>query len=103
MADSSNELTLLSINYQLFGRQADISWLHLSRKQDRHRRGRSVTDAFRQFLTINERKSHETSNSLSKSFALSQELQTQSCPPHPPGGEAAIQLSSEGLRSETTN
>ena len=33
----------------IFGRQADISWLHLSRKQDRHRRGRSVTDAFRQF------------------------------------------------------
>src|SRR5436309_9719272 len=31
------------------GRQADISWLHLSRKQDRHRRGRSITDAFRQF------------------------------------------------------
>ena len=30
-----------------FGRQADISWLHLSRKQDRHRRGRSITDAFR--------------------------------------------------------
>ena len=29
------------------GRQADISWLHLSRKQDRHRRGRSITDAFR--------------------------------------------------------
>ena len=31
----------------IFGRQADISWLHLSRKQDRHRRGRSITDAFR--------------------------------------------------------
>ena len=30
------------------GRQADTSWLHLSRKQDRHRRGRSITDAFRQ-------------------------------------------------------
>ena len=33
----------------ILGRQADMSWLHLSRKQDRHRRGRSVTDAFRQF------------------------------------------------------
>jgi hypothetical protein len=32
------------------GRQADISWLHLSRKQDRHRRGRSITDAFRHRL-----------------------------------------------------
>ena len=31
----------------ILGRQADISWLHLSRKQDRHRRGRSITDAFR--------------------------------------------------------
>ena len=32
----------------ILGRQADTSWLHLSRKQDRHRRGRSITDAFRQ-------------------------------------------------------
>ena len=31
----------------ILGRQADTSWLHLSRKQDRHRRGRRVTDAFR--------------------------------------------------------
>jgi hypothetical protein len=35
-----------------FGRQADISWLHLSRKQDRHRRGRSITDAFRQLSPV---------------------------------------------------
>ena len=41
--DGSAILSTLTI----FGRQADISWLHLSRKQDRHRRGRSVTDAFR--------------------------------------------------------
>ena len=42
--DGSAILSTLTIS----GRQADISWLHLSRKQDRHRRGRSVTDAFRQ-------------------------------------------------------
>ena len=36
----------------IFGRQADISWLHLSRKQDRHRRGRSITDAFRQMIAV---------------------------------------------------
>src|SRR6185369_13921703 len=41
------------------GRQADIRWLHLSRKQDRHPRGRSITDAFRQFKKLNERDSHE--------------------------------------------
>ena len=38
-----------------YGRQADISWLRLSRKQDRHRRGRSITDAFRHFETLNQR------------------------------------------------
>ena len=43
--DGSAILSTLTIS----GRQADISWLHLSRKQDRNRRGRSVTDAFRQF------------------------------------------------------
>ena len=42
------------------GRQADISWLHLSRKQDRHRRGRSITDAFRQFFVKRETGSHIT-------------------------------------------
>ena len=35
-----------------YGRQADISWLHLSRKQDRHRRGESVTRAFRQLSSF---------------------------------------------------
>src|SRR6266850_3743809 len=64
------------------GRQADISWLHLSRKQDRHRRGRSITDAFRQNPTPNERKSHEARTPLSKPIALSQELQTKSRHPH---------------------
>ena len=50
-----------ALNFQLStinfpGRQADISWLHLSRKQDRHCRGRSITDVFRHFSTINQRK-----------------------------------------------
>src|SRR5580698_6439597 len=40
--------------------------------------GRSVTDAFRQCLTLNRRKSHETDCSLSKPVALSPELQTSS-------------------------
>src|SRR2546423_268453 len=69
-----------------FGRQADTSWLHLSREQDRHRRGRSITDAFRQFSSLNQRKSHETRSPLSKPVALPQELQTKSCPPRPSGG-----------------
>src|SRR5271168_4933877 len=47
-------------------------------------RGRSITDAFRQFQTnINERKSHETRSPLSKPVALSQELQTKARHPHP--------------------
>src|SRR2546428_13871281 len=36
----------------LLGGQADISWLHLSRKQDRHRRGRGITDPFGQFQPL---------------------------------------------------
>ena len=54
------------------------------------------------FQPLNERKSHETSPPLSKPVALPQELQTQSCPPHP-SDQAALQLSSGALRSETTN
>ena len=58
MADSQSDLCsgfgylLLAFGYSCTarGRQADTSWLHLSRKQDRHRRGRSITDAFRQPL-----------------------------------------------------
>jgi hypothetical protein len=53
MVEKNRVVVSAALNSQLstinsFGRQADISWLHLSRKQDRHRRGRSVTDAFRQ-------------------------------------------------------
>ena len=42
------------------GRQADISWLHLSRKQDRHRRGESITRAFRHCFLKRESRSHIT-------------------------------------------
>ena len=41
------------------GRQADISWLHLSRKQGPKTGGRSITGAFRH-LTINPQESHMT-------------------------------------------
>jgi hypothetical protein len=55
------------------------------------------------FLTLNQRKSHEARSPLSKPVALSQELQTKSCHPNLPVGEAAFQLSSGRLRLETTN
>src|SRR5262245_17254592 len=92
------------------GRQADTSWLHLSRKQDRRGRGRSVTDAFRHFdrvptlnpLTLKERKSHEARSPLPKPIALSQELQTKSCHPNPPG-ETPLRFSPGALRFETAD
>ena len=60
------------------------------------------SDAFRQPSTINERKSHEVCSPLPKPVALSQELQTKSCPPHPPG-EVEFQLPPGALRIETAN
>ena len=83
------------------GRQADISWLRLFRKQDRQCRGRSVTDAFRHLLTLNERISHEARSPLSKSIALSQELQTKPYPNQT--GEAELCLPPGALRIETAN
>ncbi len=41
------------------GRQADMSWLHLSRKQGPIFGAGSMTRAFRQFRILNERKSYE--------------------------------------------
>ena len=89
-------------NRKFPGRQADISWLHLSRKQDRHRRGRSITDAFRQFQTLNERKSHETRSALSKPITLSQELQTESRNANPTDAAEARVPPREPVRRETT-
>src|SRR5258708_3998855 len=78
----------MSATLTIFGRQADISWLHLSRKQDRLRRGRSITDAFRHSSTLNERKTHEIHNPLPKPIAPSPELQTKSCYSNSTGAEA---------------
>ena len=88
----------------IFGRQADTSWLHLSRKQDRHGRGRSITDAFRQFSTanLNKRKSHETRSPLPKPVALPQELQTQSPGSYSVNAEGDPRVSTNAtLRFET--
>ena len=57
--DGSAILSTLTI----FGRQADISWLHLSRKQDLvSPRGRSITGASRH-LTIKPRGAHHDDHS----------------------------------------
>jgi len=52
------------------GRQADISWLHLSRKQDRHRRGRSITDAFRQFFVKRKTRPHISPRLIKQSCGM---------------------------------
>jgi hypothetical protein len=94
--DGSAILSTLTIS----GRQADISWLHLSRKQDRHCRGRSITDAFRQHQP-KERKRYETSYALSKPVALSQELQTGAHDPHPAVAGAKVEIRIPAARSGT--
>jgi hypothetical protein len=53
------------------------------------------------FLTLNERKFHETSHPLSKPIALSKELQTKSCPNQ--ADEAEFSVSTGALRTETAN
>ncbi len=76
-------------------------WQPISRKAGRYKlaapvpktgsaqtRGRSVTDAFRQFQTHNERKPHEIHCSPSKPVALSQELQTKACHSNPAAAAA---------------
>jgi hypothetical protein len=66
------------------------------------RRGRSVTDAFRQNLTPNERKSYATCHPLPKPVALSQELQTKSRHSNPTDGPAERHFSSDAaVRFET--
>jgi hypothetical protein len=61
------------------------------------------SDAFRQLLTLNERKSHEARYPLSESVALPQGLQTKSNTPNPPNGEIEFCLSPAALRIETAN
>ena len=103
--DGSAILSTLTIS----GRQADISWLRLSRKQDRLKTEvgalptPSANLAVRQHLTLNERKSHEARYPLPKPVALSQELQTKSNPPNPPGREIEFRFSPGALRFETAN
>src|SRR5437870_2104145 len=80
--DGSAILSTLTIS----GRQADKSWLHLSRKQDRLKPEvgalptPSAILAMCQHLTANpkERKSYATRHPLPKSVALPQKLQTKS-------------------------
>src|SRR5947207_795203 len=87
--DGSAILSTLTISR----RQADTSWLHLSRKQDRLKPEvgalptPSAILAMCQHLTasLNERKSYATCYPLPKPFALSQELQTRSSYPNPTG------------------
>jgi len=75
----------------------------LSRKQDRRDAevGALPTPSANN-STINKRKSHEARSPFSKSVALSQELQTKSCHPNPPG-EIEFLISFGALRFETTN
>src|SRR5205823_7351537 len=92
------------------GRQADTSWLHLSRKQDQLKPEvgalptPSAILAVCQHLTAtpNERKSYATCHPLPKPVALSQELQTRSSHPNPTG-EVECCTSSGALRFETKN
>src|SRR5213075_1580141 len=85
--DGSAILSTLTIS----GRQADTSWLHLSRKQHRLKPEvgalptPSAILAMCQHLTetLNERKSYATGYPLPTPVALSQELQTRSSHPNP--------------------
>ena len=86
----------------IYGRQADISWLRLSRKQDPFNGGRSITDAFRQSSTINRRKCHETRDSLSNPTTLPKELQTNSNHPHSTGSKSGRVISpGSAIRCQT--
>src|SRR5437667_5366636 len=87
--DGSAILSTLTIS----GRQADTSWLHLSRKQDRLKPEVGALPTPSSILavcqhltaTLNERKSYATRDPLPKPVALSQELQTRSSHPNPTG------------------
>src|SRR5207247_9677490 len=66
------------------------------------RRGRRVTDAIRQNLTPNERKSYATGHPLPKPVARSQELQTKAHHSNPADGPAERHFSSDAtVRFET--
>src|SRR6266576_423951 len=92
------------------GRQADTSWLHLSRKQHRLKPEVGALPTPSSILavcqhlpaTLNERKSYATRYPLPKPVALSQELQTRSSYPNPTG-EVEFCISFGALRFETKN
>ena len=87
------------------GRQADTSWLHLSRKQDR-RMPRS--ERYRRLPPFwpcanirnpNQRNSYATCPPLPKPVALSQELQTKSSGSNPAGAEGDPRVTPGARRS----
>src|SRR5207249_3594282 len=93
------------------GRQADTSWLHLSRKQDRHtprsEHYRRLPPLWPCGPTLNHnpqrKETYATCYPLPKPVALSQELQTKSCHPHPTDREAELHFSADAtFRFETT-
>src|SRR6266567_2882504 len=82
------------------------AWVHYDSRSERHtwgihlvRLGKPIPTPSANSLTLNERKSHETSYSLSKSVALSQELQTKSCHSNPTGTEAERRVPPNTCRS----
>jgi hypothetical protein len=80
-------------NFGSYGRQTDISWLRLSRKQDRLKpEVGAVPTPSAKSNTLNERKSHEVHCSLSKPVAHSQELQAKSRHPNPANRKAGRRL-----------
>jgi hypothetical protein len=88
---SVNPLVLVRVQvWQPFcGRQADRSWLHLSRKQDLHLQR---SERYRRLPPIlnpsNQRRSYASRNQIPKSVALSQELSTETKQCESTGAEA---------------
>src|SRR5439155_1680558 len=95
------------VTVTMSGRQADTSWLHLSRKQDRLKPEvgalptPSAILAVCQHLTATskERKSYATCDPLPKPVALPQELQTKSCHSNPTGTEAELRVTPDACQS----
>ena len=75
------------------GRQADISWLHLSRKQDRREPRSERYRRLPPIINPQRKEYHENRRPLSRPIALSQELQTESCGALPSGTEAQDRFS----------
>ena len=89
--DGSAILSTLTIS----GRQADTSWLHLSRKQDRLKPRSEHYRRLPPTLNPQRKESYETCHPLPKPVALSKELQTTSSHPNPTGHEAELHFSAD--------